>query len=30
MLEAHRRRSRKNTGKVPLEAIGERMIFSGD
>jgi hypothetical protein len=30
MLEAHCWRSRKNAGKVPLEARGERTIFSGD
>jgi hypothetical protein len=30
VLEAHCRRSRKNTGKVPLEARGERTIFSED
>jgi hypothetical protein len=30
VLEAHRRRSGKNAGKVPLEARGERTIFSGD
>jgi hypothetical protein len=30
VLEAHRQQSRKNAGKVPLEARGERTIFSGD
>jgi hypothetical protein len=30
VLEAHRRRSRKNASKVPLEARGERTIFSVD
>jgi hypothetical protein len=30
VLEAHRRRSRKNAGKVPLEVRGERTVFSED
>jgi hypothetical protein len=30
VLEAHRRRSRKNADNVPLEARGERTVFSGD